>query len=516
MFKKFFSLILIILIISQTVQTHRVYGQGNLKKVLIVYDKKTYFGSKDVTTDSISELFGHFKVSTQKKDEKDYKSGEVENYDYVFVIGIEGNFHNVSLITDLSNTNKTICWLGKGVEAFIGKKTSLGLTYNETISEVTEVYYTNKREKDPLTHDDMKKFQLKNKREFTILNSNNEDVKTISYISDGASYYPYIFSEKNFWYIGAVEDEGILFYILADVLYDILGETNFENSEVFIRIDDVHPVRDTNKLKSIAEYLGGKGIPFMISLSPFYKDVESTYATSISDEKEFIQTIKYMQKLGGSVILSGVTEAGSALYECARNDIYPLAFDGPYYPMNNKVHKEVKKIFSTYVGGIQSENGELLAATYPYKLYYTDLVTKLIPENLNVIQPENEFITSKILGDLDEISIVRGYTYGLHYDPNLDIKYLKDIVEKLEAIQVEFYDLKQEDNWVRWQQGYITSKNGEINVDIDLKKDQVPPVNEGYISNINNVLMVFIGLFCIIFLVVFYLSKRRNKKRFLR
>lgn len=552
MSKKFFVLFLIIFMASEMLFTNNACAQDNFKKVLIVYDKKTYFGYKNDLTVSISELFGHFKVNVEKKNEKDYKVKEIENYDYVFVIGIEGDFHNENLITDLSNTKKIICWIGKGVETFLDRKTNLSLRHNGTIFDVTQVYYTNKREKEILTPEHMKNFSLKSRREFTVLKSNSEAVKIFSYLSDGANYYPYVLEERNFWYIARVEDDGILFYILADVLYDILGETNFEDSKVFIRIEDVHPFRDINKLKSIAEYLNSKNIPFMIALIPFYKSTESTYITSMSEKKDFVQTIKYMQKLGGSVVLHGVTHAGYGgeitgegyefwdgisdaplnidmqnymyekvgigLRECVKNDIYPLAFEAPHYAIDSRGYKEIKKYFSTYVGHIQSSDVKFSTTIYPYKLYNTNLVTKLIPENLSYIEIENKFSVEDIFANLEGISIVRGYTGGLFYHPYIDIKDLKEIIEKLEERQVSFYDLKQEDNWVKWDNIEITSKDGEVNARYDesLKKEQPSESKGGYISKINNILMIFIGLFCIIFLVVFYISKRRNNRKFLR
>lgn len=98
--------------------------------------------------------------------------------------------------------------------------------------------------------------------------------------------YPYILKEKNFWYVSRAEVDSVLFYIVADVLYDIFNVDYFGQSSIYVRIEDVHPFRDTKELREIAEYLNSKDIPFMIALIPAYKSTETGYVTKMSENKE--------------------------------------------------------------------------------------------------------------------------------------------------------------------------------------------------------------------------------------
>lgn len=527
----FFLVLILFLFVIQPFQLAN--AESSKKKVLLIYDRRNYFGYiQDVVT-SYRELLGHFNVIVLEESQKDYKEGQVDNYDYIFILGVKGDFTNFKLIKDLKNTKKTVCWIGKGIEKFIEGNKNISFKYKGESDNLVKIFYGNKS------------FDIGHVDDFTIIDNLSGNTKVYSWISDGSILYPYIFRESNFWYVSKVEIYSVTFYIFADVLYDILNEYNIEKNRVFIRIEDVHPFRDLEKLRAIGEYLNSKNIPFMIALIPAYKSPKSSHITPMSEKPDFVETIQYMQELGGSVLLHGYTHQsfggelsgegyefwdgisdkpleldiekwvheriGLGLQECIKNHIYPLAFEAPHYAMSQEGYKVLKKYFSTYCGHIQTSDQGFTTTSYPYSLYDTELLHKLVPENLGYVDPNNPFAVNKIKNNLRKVSVVRGFTAGVFFHPYLDLEYLKEIVKAIEVQDIEFYDLKKENNWVKWEDISIVSKNSEINVEFQKKAN-----DDGIIETFNigtKVLIILVLIINIMFFIIFIRSKARANKK---
>jgi uncharacterized protein YdaL len=510
-------------------------AEGSKKNVLLIYDRRQFFGYVGDVVTSYRELFGHFNVKVFEESEEKYKKGQIENFDFIFVIGIKGDFCNSYLLDDLKKTKKIVCWIGKGIERLLENNENISLRYKGESDNLVKIFYSDKY------------FDIGLIDDFVIVDSLSKNSKVYSWLSDGNAKYPYIIRENNYWYVSKAISYSVLFYIFADVLYDLFNEYNIEKNRIFIRIEDVHPFRDTEKLRAIGEYLNSKNIPFMIAMIPAYKRYNSSYITSLSENPDFVKTIKYLQELGGSIILHGYTHQyfernltgegfefwdgindkpldldiekwidkriGLGIQESIKNGIYPLAFEAPHYAICQKGYKVLKNYFSTYCGHIQTSDQGFTTSTYPYTLHDTELFNKFLPENLGYVDPNNLLSINKIKNNLKEISVVRGFTAGVFFHPYLDIKYLKEIVEFIEDENIEFYDLKKEDNWVKWNNITIVSKNGEIKVDYSENTEQNSV--KGAFTLGTKLLIVFVLIINIIFLIIFIRSKKRSNKNLL-
>lgn len=540
---KFLCFLLVFYILITGATPSSVSGEGGIgrKKVLIIYDQRSYFGYKVDMITSLRELIGHFDLEVAEKDGTLYQEGELNKYDYLFVVGVEGRFDNQQLIADLRETEKTLCWLGAGVEVLIKENKKISLEYQGKKNDLVHITYKGEE------------FDLGAKREFLILNGPADKSRVYAWLDDGRRGYPYIVREKNFWYVSRLETGTVLFYILADVLYDIFQQYNFEDNKVFIRIEDVHMFREPERLAAIGEYLHSKDIPFMVALIPAYVSVESSYVNLLSSKKDFVEAIRYLQKLGGSIVLHGYTHQhegtdtsgegfefwdgvndrplavdmeewmhrriGEALTECVKNGLYPLAFEAPHYAVSQEGYKILKNYFSTYVGQVQTSDSGFTTTEYPYQLYNTELFHRLVPENLGFINPLDSFTRHKIVENLRQVSIVRGYTAGVFYHPYIDLKYLQELVEELLREGVEFYDLKKERNWVKWEEITIESNDGEIIVTAPgltkKEKEEEPEkagISTGFVKMVN-ILIAIVTLCCLIFLVVLVKSKSRSDRQ---
>ncbi len=422
--------------------------------------------------------------------------------------------------------------------------------YIGTKWDITETYYSNKKN---MNISNMEKFYLDSNKGFTVLKPYSKDTKIYAYLSNGKDYFPYIINEKNLWHISQIDDRSVIFYIFSDVLNDIFKVDKFRKEKVFIRIEDVNPLIDINKLKSIADFLYSEDIPFMISLVPTGMDTKTGYTTGISDKKEFIEIIKYMQKKGGAVILYGYTnqnskkqvikegykfenekestplkfdmekyvydKVGKNLDECVKNQIYPLAFGAPpHYDMDIREYKEFKKYFSTYIGQYQNNDKRFISKAYPYILKDTETFNILIPENLGNMEKNNSLWLREIQENFRKISIVRGYTAGVFFNPYMDINYLKNLVDYFKSQNVNFLDLKEEENWVKWNDIKVSSKNGTFNVKYKEKKEfnKKSFKEKQLIDRINFIIIIIVAVFVTIFIIIFFLSKKKDRNKFLR
>lgn len=530
----------------------KVKGIDNIQKgkVLIVHDNFNSFSYDNNIIYSVKELLGAFNTEVKVMNLDNYKEKEIYNYDYVFVIGIDEEINKKSFfIEDLRNYNKKICWIGKGIDIFLQNNPKYNMRYIGTKWDITETYYSNKKN---MNISNMRKFYLDSNKGFTVLKPYSKDTKIYAYLSNGKDYFPYIINEKNLWHVSQIDNSSVIFFIFSDVLNDIFKVDKFREEKVFIRIEDVNPLMDINKLKSIADFLYSEDIPFMISLVPAVIDTKTGYTTGISDKKEFIETIKYMQKKGGAVILYGYTnqnskkevikegykfenqkestplnfdmekyvydKVGKNLDECVKNQIYPLAFGAPHYDMDIREYKEFKKYFSTYVGQYQNNDKRFISKAYPYILKDTETFNILIPENLGNMGKNNSLWLREIQENFRKISIVRGYTAGVFFNPYMDINYLKSLVDYFKSQNVNFLDLKEEENWVKWNDIKVSSKNGTFNVKYKEKKEfnKKSFKEKQLIDRINFIIIIIVAVFVTIFIIIFFLSKKKDRNKFLR
>ncbi|ENK1243291.1 DUF2334 domain-containing protein [Clostridium sporogenes] len=530
----------------------KVKGIDNIQKgkVLIVHDNFNSFSYDNNIIYSVKELLGAFNTEVKVMNLDNYKEKEIYNYDYVFVIGIDEEINKKSFfIEDLRNYNKKICWIGKGIDIFLQNNPKYNMRYIGTKWDITETYYSNKKN---MNISNMEEFYLDSNKGFTVLKPYSKDTKIYAYLSNGKDYFPYIINEKNLWHVSQIDNSSVIFYIFSDVLNDIFKVDKFREEKVFIRIEDVNPLMDINKLKSIADFLYSEDIPFMISLVPAVIDTKTGYTTGISDKKEFIETIKYMQKKGGAVILYGYTnqnskkevikegykfenekestplnfdmekyvydKVGKNLDECVKNQIYPLAFGAPHYDMDIREYKEFKKYFSTYVEQYQNNDKRFISKAYPYILKDTETFNILIPENLGNMAKNNSLWLREIQENFRKISIVRGYTAGVFFNPYMDINYLKNLVDYFKSQNVNFLDLKEEENWVKWNDIKVSSKNGTFNVKYKEKKEfnKKGFKEKQLIDRINFIIIIIVAVFITIFIIIFFLSKKKDRNKFLR
>lgn len=549
MYKRVLALFLSVFLIFLVVPLKKTMALSKEEKVLIVYDKETIFSLDYNILNSVSELLGAYgnkKAETMNID--DYKKGDVNNYNYMIVISLNGNRENKTLYNDLNNYTGKIYFIGTGLEKYLDLK-KYDLEYRIQNINVQEVNYNRDDFKDD---GETKKFYISKNINSVVINP-EELNKVYSYVSDGREQYPNIWVKNNLYHMSLLPDETMNLFMLADSLNDFFQINREGKPKIFVRIEDVHLFRDTNELREMADYLYGEGIPFIIALIPTYRNLKTGHVTKLSDMPEFVDAIKYMQGKGGSVILHGYDHGGfkganddedfefwdgennspvtwdlstyihdnmgDAIKECVKNGIYPLGFEAPHYGMDSKGYKEIKKYFSTYVGQYQSSDDNFTTTSYPYILKNTECFNMLIPENLEYVDPNDEMWFNNLKRNYDILNIVRAPEGGFFYHSFVGMDDLKKIINFLKSNNVEFLNMKDYNNWVKWEGIEVKSSDGVVSTNYsqdNLNEEQNINGNKGVVNNINNILIFVVGGFIIVFIIIFINFKIKGKKKFYR
>ena len=455
-------------------------------KMLLIYDYRNYFADLRDSVTTTRELFGHFNVSVDEVEQGAYQSGQIGQYDYITVVGLQGDFTNSDLLLDLKKTDKTLIWVGKGVENLLDQTDRYKIEYAGPYYDFTSVIYKGEN------------YPIGVKREFSAITVESEDVEVHSWLFTGAENLPFALNDDNLWYFSRIDLNEPLIFIFSDVLFEILPPHVDPYQKVYLRIEDVHPFRDPEKLREIADYLGDKGIPFMVGLIPAHRQPGSRYITEMDEVPDFVEAIRYMQDRGGSIILHGYTHTvfgsdisgegfeywdgiedqplerdidewvrytiGRGVKLSIENEIYPLGFEAPHYAMSQDAYRSLKKYFSTYSGQIQSSDWGFSTSIIPFETRNTELFHKLLPKSLGYIDPFDAASIDKIKNNYTLIKIVRNHLAGVFFHPYLDIDYLKELVEFLEESDAVFYDMRQDYHWVKFDNYEIVNDKGQMNI----------------------------------------------------
>lgn len=506
--------------------------KNHRKKILVIYDRRNFFGFKCDEVTSVVHLFYHFEVTVDEIAASSYEKGMLAKYDQAVYIGIAAHELREPLLADLVAYQKPLLFIGRGIEHLIDRKYSEEVVFDGEAYQPTKVTYKGKE------------YSLKTERFFQRLGINSANVQVFSQLEDGGYEYPYVCRISDLWYVSCFStDEQVLFYILADILHDFLAEYHTAQPQVYVRIEDVHCQRSPESLYEIADYLSTEDVPFMVALIPAFFDSERDRIYYLAENERFVHAIKYMQAAGGSILLHGYTHQihksmpgegfefwdgkkdcpldvdikvwvderiNSGINNCVAAGIFPLGFEAPHYAVSQEGYVQLKKYFSTIVGHLQTSDKGFTTTVYPYRLYNSPLYNQLLPENLGYVDPDDPLFLQHLLEELDKVMIVRDFTAGFFFHPYLDISLLKSVIAGLKQRQVQFLDLKQEENWVKGRKHVISSQNGAVKV-IGLQEPTEESPLVAFYTKTVWLLVIVVTVICLRLFVILLRARKKSK-----
>jgi uncharacterized protein YdaL len=291
-------------------------------------------------------------------------------------------------------------------------------------------------------------------------------------------------------------------------------------------LEDVHPKVDAQQLREQAEYLKDKNIPYMVAVIPIYtnKDGETIH---FSDSPQLLNTLKYMQENGASIILHGYkhqyrsSETGEGfefwdvendrpiyqedevpakkqsdflteqeyqefiksgeefergyieeaitkgVSELVEQGLYPLGFEAPHYAISQQGYEVVAKHFSSYIGRLQLTDQTYQSEYQPTYVSQPSFLhgMTVYPETLGFIEEGDKQAFSAMEERVRVLFNYRQAYISAFYHPYLGLDGLKKVVSILESVeQATWLDLKEENNQVQIKDYLITSQKGQVRV----------------------------------------------------
>lgn len=466
------------------------------KKILIVTDEKND-PSLPATAEAreLDNLLGHFKTAVSIRGINQYTEDEINKYDIVFFIGYNLNDKTKSrFMSDVLRTSKTVVWINSGLLDY-SKNSIFRKKFGFTVAKLDSsgTYNVVKSGNKEFTRGDDDIFIVR------VLNKGRVNVLATSWSESLQSEVPYIVKNKNFYYVADMPfvntSSSGRYLLFADMLHEITGENHPVSHQAIVRIEDVTPVRDPDKLRAIADILSKRHIPFLIGVVPFYVDPAENTRISLSDKPELVAALKYCVENGATIVLHGVThqykgvsaidfefwdgttykpipndnpddiatKIETGIHECIKNGIYPLMWETPHYCASISDYKIVSKFFSTAVERRMVNNDFRFGQFFPYVINKDIYGQTIYPENLGYIplldsRDSSERYVQQMISNARAIyhDVRDGYA-SFFFHPFLKLNYLEEIVDNISNLGFSFVDLRQQPNWVKTKEVVILS-----------------------------------------------------------
>lgn len=422
---------------------------------MVVYDSGTDIAQARI----LQDLLGHFDIESTAVSDAEYEQGSLADFDITFYINHDGHRGDrpvpEALLKDIATSPKTVVWMGFGFDQ-LSKTTSMerfGYTFAQSymLKDFDAVIYKDRK----LT---------KRTPAAELVNITDPGIATVySSIGWGSLVEPYIVRGGNLWHVADVPIDDISQYsgymAFTDLLHEMVGSDHGEKHIALIRIEDVHPGVEQDRLRDIADYLFSRDIPFSIALIPVYKNQESGVSVTLTDRPDFVETIRYMQARGGEVVLHGYTHQYNgetavdyefwnddvsapvdgesegwikkrlmlALEECWNNDIRPVAWETPHYKASEFTNAVIGENIPVYYGRRDQ-------TFFPFIISRDHYGQLVIPETIGYVfeTPEDAGNNRQIPSPGDMV-LVRDGVASAFFHPFLDLDLLKRLTADVQG-----------------------------------------------------------------------------------
>jgi uncharacterized protein YdaL len=482
-----------------------IFGAEENKNVLILVEGK--YNITQLPTGQgreLAQLLGHFNVNVNIAGLDSYKTHDIEKYNFIFYVGFSSSYQLPdNFLNDVLRTRKQVIWINYGI-AQLGNKSGFETLFGFRADKFDKnsVY--------DLVRSGSSEFQKGSPdiNFIEIRDPKKVEVLATAFSSKTKKEIPYMVKTDNFTYVadlpflGATENDRYLYF--ADKLHDILNEQHPESHLAIIRIEDVTPLNDPDKLRDIADLLSARGIPFLVGVVPIYVNPIDDRRVPLTDKPELVDALKYMVQNGGNIVMHGVThqykgistddfefwdgsvqkpikdehaddierKIDNGINEFVKNGLYPIAWETPHYAASNLTYEVVSKFFGTVV------EQRMAIENFDYGQYFPYIIQKdlygqtIFPENLGYV-PLNPNIDSsrvyvrKILKGAQTVHQIRDGIASCFFHPFLNIDLLEELVDGIKSEGYTFLDLSNYTNHVRARNKIILTGSQTYTMNID-------------------------------------------------
>jgi uncharacterized protein YdaL len=479
-------------------------GDPSPKKVLVIFEGNDIPESQERgEARQMAQLLGHFNTSTVVRAANDYKSGEIDSFDFVFFFGFSNRYSPPEkVLKDIFTTSRQVVWLNTGFDSFCRSypvKEKYGFTFVafDTASQFTTVRARGLSFSKGEPNCNIVKITNSAKCQVlaTAVNLKRQEV-------------PYIIQSGNFIYVAdspfSEVTETDRYILFADLLHDILGEDHPVSHTALVRIEDVSPLEDPTELRNVADVLAGLNVPFLVSVIPFYVEPAAGIRVSMSEKPDFVDALHYMVEHGATIVMHGVThqyrgqtgmdyefwdesadrpikndskeyverKITAGIEECMRNGIYPLLWETPHYGASTLDYSVISTFFSSVIEQRQTIDRLDYGQYFPYLIKRDLYGQRIYPENLGYVplsdsmEQEQEAVKRIIRAAESNLAVRDGYA-SFFFHPFLPLELLKELVESIQGLGYTFADLRQDRHLVHTKNKVIATGESDILLTLD-------------------------------------------------
>lgn len=461
----------------------KVFAEPINGKTLIIYNNQL---NNSQILNNIKFISKAFSNTITTININNYTNNLINNYSKVIIINSEEKINNSILLDNIKNSNIPICWIGTGLNKLLNVySSSINIIEHNTIA--TNVTFNNNT------------YPINIQNTFyTFQGLNGLNIK--SNFSDGDIKFPYIFEYKNIMYVTVVPNSKILMNIFCENLHSFFNISDTStNKEVSFTLE-LNSINDIDNVLQYSNYLHKENISFWVIIS---SKLISNHSMDV------INTLNKIQNLGGSIILddNSINNYNDLLSYLLKNGIYPL---GLYLSENNFQHyEELKNNFSLFLLG-DSTSKYLNVSDFPYKI--VNASNTFVMDNLNINNLESELYIKKFKYYFS--ALPNGSFSNIIIPSNVNLEIFEGIINCIKSEKAIIVDVKTLSSTIIFNGSYIKNNNGRVST--NYKNSDFNNKQTSIIGKINNILIIIVGGFCIIFLIVFIYYRYLNKKKFLR
>lgn len=480
-----YKILLFVLLTLLTASLNFAAENGNKKILIVVQGSSNLKNYAMGDARQLAALLGHFQADVAYKGMDDYKAKELNGYDYTFYIGFYvKDAVPQRFVDDVIKTNKPVIWMNTGM-AESSQMSAFKSRFGFSVSRVDSSFQFDvvKSNKKVFTKGEGKNnlIEISDRKKVTVLATAVSTKKKVE--------VPYIVKSQNLLYIAdspfSYANETDRYLLFADMLHDILHEEHEASHSAILRIEDVNPTDNPDKIREVVDVLSERGIPFLVGVIPFYVNPGDGTRLSLSDKPDLVDALKYAVKNGGSIVMHGSTHQyrgitagdfefwdGNAdkiiknqteadirqkielgIQEFMKNGLYPIAWETPHYTASFLLYKTISKYFSTAVEQRLAIESSDYSQYFPYIINKDLFGQKIFPENLGYVPLDKDINVSRkyvqniIRGAKVNLNVRDGFA-ACFFHSFLDVSLLKELVDGVRALGYTYIDLKDYDNRV--------------------------------------------------------------------
>jgi len=452
----------------------------------------------------LATLLGHFNASARVLGVNEYVPRTFGRYDLVFFIGFNAVYAPPArFCDDVLASGTPVIWMDTGFREF-SQRPDVRKKYGFTVSHIDSLSVFDEVRSGDRTftkgEPNINMIEIADRRKVTV---------TATALSSGKHWeVPYIVRSGNLMYIAdcpfASATETDRYLLFADMLHDLLRQPHAESHTALLRIEDVNPLEDPARLRTIADILAARNIPFLVGVIPFYVSPGEGVNVSLSDRPDLVDALKYMVANGGTIVMHGIThqyrgttavdyefwdettnrpireetvesiqrKLDTGIQEFMKNGLYPLLWETPHYTASTKLYETIGRYFSTAMEQRLAIEDADAGQYFPYMINRDLYGQRLIPENLGYVplDPDpavGEAAVKRIIAAANVNLAVRDGFASHFFHAFVDPALLEQIVDGVQALGYTYMDVKDLPAWVRLKDRIILCGSQDYTITLD-------------------------------------------------